>query len=274
MPASARRSVFDFVERRTNGEARARLLAQADIALESLSGKRVLEIGTGTSVDHLRRLQDSLHVAEAIGIDPASEPRDVGDRGRVQRGDARAMPFQDAYFDAAVSVSAFEHIHGLGEALAEAYRVLKPGGSLYAHFGPIWSSPYGHHLGFANGHESVSYHSLVLPSWCHLIDSREDVLRAFVALGVTEDLAERSVSYVFDSPEQNHLLFSDYRDLVNASDFEVLFFKGYDAPDLASKYRDAQQPRRLAKVAAAFPNEDVSQFLYDGIVMLLRRQSA
>jgi hypothetical protein len=103
------------------------------------------------------------------------------------------------------------------------------------------------------------------------VDSHEDVLQACVALGMTEDLAARTVGFVFESPEQNQLLFSDYLALVAASDFEVLFFKGYDAPDLASKYRDAQDPARIAKVAAAFPNADVSEFLYDGIVMLLRR---
>jgi len=221
--------------------------------------------------DLLRHLQDRSHVAEAIGLDPDSEPRGVGARGKVVREDARSMPFSDGYFDAALSVSAFEHIRGLDEALAEAYRVLKPGGSLYAHFGPIWSTPYGHHLGFVHHHGSVSYHEFVLPSWCHLIDSREDVLRACVSLGMTADLAEQSVSFVFESPEQNQLLFSDYVDLVSASHFEVLFFKGYDAPDLAWKYRDAQDPARLAKVAARFPSADVSQFLYDGIVMLLRK---
>ena len=83
---------------------------------------------------------------------------------------------------------------------------------------------------------TVSYHEFVLPSWCRWIDSREDVLQRCLALGMTEALAARSVSYMFDSPEQNQLLFSDYLDLVTASDFEVLFFKGYDAPDLALKY--------------------------------------
>ena len=60
MPTSAQRSVFDFADRRKNGEARDRFLEQVDIALEGLAGKRVLEIGTGGTADLLRRLQDRL----------------------------------------------------------------------------------------------------------------------------------------------------------------------------------------------------------------------
>ena len=250
MPTSIQRRVFDFSDRRSHGEARDRFLEQVDVALEGLAGKRVLEIGTGVTADLLRRLQDSFHVAEAIGIDLASEPRDVGDRGRVVRGDARTMPFSDGYFDAAVSVSAFEHIRGLGEALAEAYRVLRPGGLLLAHFGPIWSTPYGHHLGFMENGRTVNYHEFVLPSWCHLIDSREDVLQGCLTLGMTKELAARSVSFMFDSPEQNQLLFSDYVDIVTASDFEVLFFKGYDAPDLALKYGRATEKECCHRAAS------------------------
>jgi ubiquinone/menaquinone biosynthesis C-methylase UbiE len=273
MPMSVQRWVYGSWDRRRHKEPRDRYLRQIDTALEGFAGKRVLEIGSGTQTDVLRRLQDDFDVAEAIGIDPASEPRDVGDRGRVLRQDARTIPFSDGYFDLALSMSAFEHIRGLDEVLAAAYRVLKPGGLLYAHFGPIWSTSYGHHLWFDDHGQPVTYHRFVLPAWCHLVDSHEDVRRACISLGMTEDLAARTVGFVFESPEQNQLLFSDYADLVAASDFEVVFFKGYDAPDLALRYQDAQDPARLAKVAATFPSANVSEFLYDGIVMLLRRPS-
>jgi 2-polyprenyl-6-hydroxyphenyl methylase/3-demethylubiquinone-9 3-methyltransferase len=45
-------------------------------------------------------------------------------------GSARRLPFTDASFDAVVAVETFEHVGDLGETIAEARRVLKPGGRL------------------------------------------------------------------------------------------------------------------------------------------------
>jgi SAM-dependent methyltransferase len=59
------------------------------------------------------------------------EAAGVRDRVHIERGDMRALPFDEARFDAAVSSYAIDH---LGEeaphALAEAARVVRPGGEL------------------------------------------------------------------------------------------------------------------------------------------------
>lgn len=54
----------------------------------------------------------------------------VADRLDVRTGDMRALPFDDATFDAAVSVAAIDHLDdaGVTRALAEAARVVRPGG--------------------------------------------------------------------------------------------------------------------------------------------------
>lgn len=44
--------------------------------------------------------------------------------------DAKELPFPDNYFSTVLSVSALEHIKGVGQVLKEAYRVLKPDGKL------------------------------------------------------------------------------------------------------------------------------------------------
>ncbi len=54
----------------------------------------------------------------------------VDQRASVETGDMRALPFEPASFDAIVSAYAIDHLNreGIGQALAEAARVLKPGG--------------------------------------------------------------------------------------------------------------------------------------------------
>jgi ubiquinone/menaquinone biosynthesis C-methylase UbiE len=52
------------------------------------------------------------------------------DRVRVLEGDVMAVPLPDAGMDAVVSQEAFLHVPDKGRALAEAFRILKPGGRL------------------------------------------------------------------------------------------------------------------------------------------------
>lgn len=54
----------------------------------------------------------------------------VVSRASIQAGDMRALPLPDASFDAVVSAYAMDHVGGEGarQALAEAHRVLEPGG--------------------------------------------------------------------------------------------------------------------------------------------------
>jgi len=56
----------------------------------------------------------------------------------VLRGDATALPFPDATFDAVVTSEVLEHIPHDVEALAELSRVLKPGGALAATVPTSW----------------------------------------------------------------------------------------------------------------------------------------
>lgn len=58
------------------------------------------------------------------------EAAGVAPRAAVQPGDMRHMPLEAASFDGVVSAYAIDHLNrkGIGESLAEAFRVLKPGG--------------------------------------------------------------------------------------------------------------------------------------------------
>ena len=72
--------------------------------------------------------------AIAAGVDLAHGMLRVAARAlpaaRLAGGDAEALPFRDAAFDLVASASAFQWLPDLAPALAEARRVLRPGGTL------------------------------------------------------------------------------------------------------------------------------------------------
>lgn len=66
-------------------------------------------------------------------------------RARFVAGDARRLPFGDDTFDLVSSESLLEHVRHPAEAIAEMHRVVKPGGLVYAIFGPLYHTAGGAH---------------------------------------------------------------------------------------------------------------------------------
>ena len=111
---------------------RMAFLAEVDVP----NGARVLDVGCGTGV-LTRRLAAEPGVASVVGVDAATSlverARELaGELERVEFtvADARALPFTEHDFDVVVFDSTLSHVPGPAEALAEAFRVLRPGGSL------------------------------------------------------------------------------------------------------------------------------------------------
>ena len=89
----------------------------------------VLDVGCGTG-GTMRALAD---VARFTGLDVNPDAARVSQRhsGRpVVVGNATDLPFGDATFDALLALDVFEHVPDDARALAEARRVLRPGGTL------------------------------------------------------------------------------------------------------------------------------------------------
>jgi SAM-dependent methyltransferase len=82
----------------------------------------VLDIGCG--IGHSYKL---LAPRETVGLDLDRRVL-VGQERETRAGDMRALPFADASFSSVLSVQALEHVPDPERALAEARRVLKPGG--------------------------------------------------------------------------------------------------------------------------------------------------
>ncbi len=60
--------------------------------------------------------------------------------------------------DLCVSDAVFEHCTDLSAVLRESFRVLKPGGSLYAGYGPLWFAAGGDHFSGRGGLENAFNH--------------------------------------------------------------------------------------------------------------------
>ena len=139
IPAFGKDALLPFYDLLTRalgmGKAYDALVAQAELT----DGLRVLEIGSGTG-NVTTRVKRAAPGADVIGTDPdplaiARAQRKV--RGltgiRFERAYAQELPFPDGEFDRVLSSMMLHHLDDdvKAGALAEVYRVLRPGGRLH-----------------------------------------------------------------------------------------------------------------------------------------------
>ena len=127
-----RRRFFDEIERtRYEQDYMLRDFAR----FEESRGLRVLEIGLGTGTDFI---QWGRAGATAYGRDLTDASVALvkerlqleGITADVARGDAEKLEFPDSFFDLYYSWGVLHHTPNTEKAIAEAWRVLKPGGTL------------------------------------------------------------------------------------------------------------------------------------------------
>lgn len=104
-------------------------------------GDHLLEIGAGpgAATDELRRYASRVTSLEcnhrfAAGL-AARQRNNHSNHSAVLRGDAAQLPFADGTFSSAIAVLVLHHLQSTelqDRAFAEIFRVLKPGGYLYA----------------------------------------------------------------------------------------------------------------------------------------------
>ena len=96
------------------------------------SGEKILELGSGNGI-FARELADRVGSGgKVIGLDPSEAilemARHICPQVDFIQGDAQDLPFDDQSFDAVAGAQVFCFLTDVDRALAETYRVLKPGG--------------------------------------------------------------------------------------------------------------------------------------------------
>jgi SAM-dependent methyltransferase len=257
--SSARRRVY-------RGENLHRLvynkayLASMFQQLPAPHGLKILEAGCSDGL-----VCDILALAgakEVIGIDVM---KSVGcgfsqDQIRYEVMDISSMTFPDQTFDIVYSIATFEHLANPYQALLEMLRVTKIGGYGYVQAGPLYHSPFGHHM--------FSYFKSY--PWIHLRKSQEAII-AFVEAGgiagqIQRDLAMPPRQYVEGMLSRDHvngLFLEDYRleEFRQRDDVEVFKYNvSYEGGDLVT-----------GQIIAEISNIDPERLVEHGFEIAFRR---
>ena len=114
------------------------VVRQRRATLEALAlqvGERVVDIGCGPGYLVAEMAAVVGPEGSVLGVDPSPAMLEIAARRgaatvELAEGDALSLPAEDASFDAAVSTQVYEYVPDIAAALAEARRVLRPGGRL------------------------------------------------------------------------------------------------------------------------------------------------
>jgi ubiquinone/menaquinone biosynthesis C-methylase UbiE len=109
-----------------------RRATRAILALQP--GEHVLDIGSGPGFLAAEMADEVGPGGRVVGVDPSETMLAMGARRGAPveylAADALTLPFPDESFDAAIATQVYEYVADMPAALAEARRILKPGGRL------------------------------------------------------------------------------------------------------------------------------------------------
>jgi SAM-dependent methyltransferase len=218
--------------------ARARLL---DVHREiDLADRRVLEIGCGAGYEVWYL---SHHFgADATGLDiieRAAWAELADDRTHYVLGDLTAQRlFEDDSFDRIISFAVWEHVAHPSAALAEAWRILRPGGLAWIkanlHRGPMAS-----HL----------YADIAFP-YPHLLFT-DDVIREFM---------RRHGRPVMGASWVNRLSWADYEARIRSLGFRIRALRFTGQPIDEAFYR------RFESVLGRYPRTDLARDFFEVVL--------
>ncbi|KAA3652429.1 MAG: class I SAM-dependent methyltransferase [Proteobacteria bacterium] len=220
--------------------------------------------GTGRDVESWVRLSPR----EIVGIDLFSYRRawDMwvarfksvapGVSTSFQQGNLEDLnQFPAGSFDLISSDAVFEHVRDMPKVLAQFRRVLKPGGILYATFGPLWYGWGGDHV---SGYDSV------LSGFNHLTLEGPAYKAYLEGLGQQEHSEHDGRTWI-DNDLFSRLKPMEYLECLEAAGFERLFVAEIIDPSAVACLRHSDFDRTpLEKL-------DLHDLLVSGMTIIYRR---
>jgi SAM-dependent methyltransferase len=229
----------------------------------------VLEVGSDLAGAVSKELQ--VHGAQmVVGLNPllGVEQKEgftpPNGQNHLLRSDARWLPLEDESISSIFSVATFEHVYDLDIAVAEMYRVLRPGGILYSDFGPIWSCSVGHHV-YAKVRDEEARHwapgKNPVPHFGHLLYS-SDEMHARLDGKVSSDLLNAIINWIYTGDGINRLFYEDYVQAFEQSEFQIIELNSvmeHVEPSMEKSLRDICAPYqefgcRMIEVVLRKPN--------------------
>lgn len=208
-------------------------------------GQKVLEVGCSDGM--VCDLVAACGAGSVTGIDVMETTGAVFPGHSYHRMSAEAMTFPDECFDLVYSIATLEHVSDPAKVLSEILRVTKRGGFAYVQAGPLYHSPFGHHMFAYFGDHP----------WVHLTHSTEEILALAKREGLDDrienDLGISAEAYVRGMLTRDHvngLFLSEYGldEFRARPDIEVLKFNiSYEGEQLLS----AGLKQRLASLTPA-----------------------
>lgn len=192
----------------------------------------ILEVGCSDGM--VCEMLAQLGAGRVVGIDTMETAGFSAEQENVlcMKMDANDMDFPENSFDYVMSIATFEHLSGPVRVLENMLRVTRTGGYVYVQAGPLYYSPYGHHM-FAYFQNYP---------WIHLRKSKEEIVIYMRQHGIDKqvhrDLAMEADEYINGTLSTEHLngLFLDqYRldEFIKRDDIHVLKYKvSYEGRDM------------------------------------------
>lgn len=170
---------------------------------------RVLEVGCSDGLACDLMLQ--LGATEVHGVDLWTEgidPQFSNAKTVFSRSDATRLHYPDQYFDLSYSIATFEHMQEPWAVLEEMHRVTKVGGYMYIQAGPLFNSPFGHHM----------FPYFADCPWAHLRHSPRTLAAMIRDSGKSEELLAQTglspedyVAHMLSKEHINGLTLADYQ---------------------------------------------------------------
>lgn len=203
-----------------------------------LTGRTLLDVGAsphGFSLERALTKGASGYLGVGLGMWEPAEVTHLGTVGRLMAAYGEALPLASESVDVAMSLSTFEHFHDGAAVLREIHRVLRPGGTVFVSFEPVWTSAAGHHL------HHLGNVAALIPPWAHLLWTPARMRRVLAERWPAEASIplEEAVTWVYRSQEINRVDVVTLRRMFETGPFTIEWIVPLPEDDDGDKVRVA-----------------------------------